>query len=98
MQRAERLALPAVGVGGFGLPHAETHSIVLPHVMRYNEPATGAKQRLIVETLGGELDPAETPAASSWGPDRLDVYARGLDGKTWHRWWDGAQWVPWEQL
>jgi maleylacetate reductase len=23
-------------LGGFGLPHAETHSIVLPHVVRYN--------------------------------------------------------------
>ena len=28
----------------------------------------------------------------------LDVYARGANGRTWHRWWDGIQWVPWEQL
>jgi len=26
-------------LGGFGLPHAETHSIVLPHAMRYNRDA-----------------------------------------------------------
>ena len=26
-------------LGGFGLPHAETHSIVLPHVVRYNHDA-----------------------------------------------------------
>jgi maleylacetate reductase len=26
-------------LGGFGLPHAETHSIVLPHAMRYNREA-----------------------------------------------------------
>jgi alcohol dehydrogenase class IV len=26
-------------LGGFGLPHAETHSIVLPHAMRYNHDA-----------------------------------------------------------
>ena len=45
-----------------------------------------------------ELDPSATPAASSWGRDRLDVFARGADGQTWHRWWDGTQWVPWEQL
>ena len=32
------------------------------------------------ESLGGELDPTETPAASSWGADRLDVYARGRTG------------------
>ena len=50
------------------------------------------------ESLGGALDPASTPAASSWGADRLDVYARGRDGATWHRWWDGVEWVPWEQL
>jgi hypothetical protein len=50
------------------------------------------------ETLGGELDPSESPAASSWGADRLDVFALGRDGRTWHRWWDGTRWVPWEQL
>ena len=49
------------------------------------------------ESLGGELDPASTPAASSSGPDRLDVYGRGVDGRVWHRWWDGTRWVPWEQ-
>ena len=26
-------------LGGFGLPHAETHSIVLPHALAYNAPA-----------------------------------------------------------
>jgi hypothetical protein len=35
--------------------------------------------------------------AAAAGPDRLDVYAQGRDGKTWHRWWDGTRWVPWEQ-
>jgi hypothetical protein len=49
------------------------------------------------ESLGGELDPAWTPASSSSGPDRLDVYGRGVDGRVWHRWWDGTRWVPWEQ-
>ena len=46
------------------------------------------------ESLGGQL--AGEPAASSAGPDRLDVFATGLDGRTWHRWWDGVQWAPWE--
>jgi sialidase-1 len=50
------------------------------------------------ESLGGELDPAGGAAASSWGPDRLDVWALGRDGRTWHRWWDGTRWVEWEQL
>jgi len=25
--------------GSFGMPHAETHTVVLPHVIRYNQPA-----------------------------------------------------------
>ena len=49
------------------------------------------------ESLGGELDPSWTPASSSSGGNRLDVYGRGRDGRTWHRWWDGTRWVPWEQ-
>ena len=44
------------------------------------------------ESLGGEL--AGDPAASSWGADRLDVFAPGRDGQLWHRFWDGTQWVP----
>jgi hypothetical protein len=39
-----------------------------------------------------------TPAASSWGPDRLDVFAMGVDGLAWHRFWDGSRWVEWERL
>jgi len=50
------------------------------------------------ESLGGELEVGVTPAASSWGADRLDVFARGRDRATWHRWWDGTRWVPWERL
>ena len=46
------------------------------------------------ELLGGELDGASTPAASSWGSDRLDVYATGRDGRMWHRWWDGTAGFP----
>ena len=38
------------------------------------------------------------PAASSWGADRIDVWAKGHDGRTWHRWWNGTEWVPWERL
>src|SRR5439155_5944952 len=33
------------------------------------------------ESLGGELDPGGRPAASSWGADRLDVFAPGRDGR-----------------
>src|SRR4029077_12482615 len=33
-------------LGGFGLPHAETHSIVLPHALRYNSVAADAMRRI----------------------------------------------------
>jgi hypothetical protein len=26
------------------------------------------------------------------------VFAEGVDGTTWHRWWDGRRWVEWERL
>jgi alcohol dehydrogenase class IV len=33
-------------LGGFGLPHAETHSVVLPHALRYNGVAGEAMRRI----------------------------------------------------
>jgi maleylacetate reductase len=44
-------------LGGLGLPHAETHAIMLPHVMRFNlEAAPEAKARL--QDALGSGDPA----------------------------------------
>jgi maleylacetate reductase len=49
-------------LGGLGLPHAETHAIMLPHVMRFNlEAAPEAKARL-QDALGSD-DPAAAVAA-----------------------------------
>ncbi|MCW2650314.1 MAG: cysteine protease [Mycobacterium sp.] len=48
------------------------------------------------ESLGGVL--TSKPSATSWGPDRIDIVARGLDSGVWHRWWDGAHWGGWESL
>lgn len=48
-------------LGGLGLPHAETHAIILPHVMRFNlAVATEARER--VAAALGSRDPAETIA------------------------------------
>ena len=44
--------------------------------------------------MGGEL--VGQPAASSWGADRIDVFANGRDGELWHIWWNGREWVPWQ--
>src|SRR4051794_4098627 len=46
--------------------------------------------------------PSASPAAVSWGPDRLDVFQRAADGAVLHKWGDGAHWLPspagWESL
>jgi len=38
--------------GAFGLPHAETHTVLLPHTMAYNAPAAPAAFARIAEALG----------------------------------------------
>ena len=48
------------------------------------------------EGLGGFL--TSSPSAVSWGPNRIDVVARGRDSAIWHRWWDGIAWRGWESL
>ena len=39
-------------LGGFGLPHAETHSIVLPHAIGYNQAAAPEAMARISKALG----------------------------------------------
>ncbi|MEU1621657.1 maleylacetate reductase [Streptomyces sp. NPDC005722] len=43
--------------GSFDLPHAQTHAVVLPHVIAYNAPAAGAAMARIGRALPGP-DPA----------------------------------------
>lgn len=47
------------------------------------------------ERLGGTL--TGEPAVASWGPGRIDVFARGTDAQLWHRWFGGT-WSRWEPL
>jgi len=44
-------------LGGLGLPHAESHAIILPHVTRFNLAAAPEAEARLAETLGGD-DPA----------------------------------------
>ncbi len=44
-------------LGGFGLPHAETHAIVLPHALRYNRDAAPEAMRRIARALGKQDAP-----------------------------------------
>lgn len=45
--------------GTFGLPHAETHTVVLPYVLAFNAPAAPAALR----ALGRALDTDDAPSA-----------------------------------
>jgi hypothetical protein len=47
------------------------------------------------ESLGGTITAG--PAASSWAPGRLDVFAKGADNALWHKWFAGG-WSGWESL
>ena len=38
------------------------------------------------------------PAACSWGPGRIDVFARGSGGEVLHKSWDGHDWSPFVSL
>lgn len=40
--------------GSFDLPHAETHAILLPHAIAYNQPAAGAELAVISDLFGGD--------------------------------------------
>jgi peptidase M23-like protein/repeat uncharacterized protein DUF346 len=42
------------------------------------------------QDLGGPI--ASPPAAASWGPNRLDLFAAGTDGQLKHKAWDGSAW------
>lgn len=50
--------------GTCGVPHGYTSCIILPHVLRYNRPASAGRQRLVAEAMGhpGE-DAADVIAA-----------------------------------
>jgi alcohol dehydrogenase class IV len=51
-------------LGAFAdVPHGHTSCVMLPHVMRYNEGATGEKQRQIAEAMGRSGAPAADAVA-----------------------------------
>jgi maleylacetate reductase len=40
--------------GGFGLPHAETHTVILPHAISYNTAAAPAAIGRVARALGAD--------------------------------------------
>jgi maleylacetate reductase len=68
-------------LGGLGLPHAETHAIILPHVARFNLAAAPDARAQLVRALDG--DPADRLATLLRGfpiPQRLSEV--GFDRRT----------------
>ncbi|MGH6675290.1 MAG: maleylacetate reductase, partial [Xanthobacteraceae bacterium] len=60
-------------LGGLGLPHAQAHAIILPHVTRFNLPAAPDAKVRLARSLGS-TDPAEALAQMLKGfpiPQRL---------------------------
>lgn len=59
--------------GSFGLPHAETHTVVLPYAMAYNAPAVPEVMGRIAEALGVDDAPGGVHdlIASLHGPTSL---------------------------
>jgi maleylacetate reductase len=53
-------------LGGLGLPHAETHAIILPHVTRFNLAVAPEAQACLAAALGGD------------GADRLAAMLSGF--------------------
>jgi hypothetical protein len=45
----------------------------------------------------GGVDPATDMAAVSWGPNRIDLFAKGTDGTLKHKLYNG-RWSTWENL
>jgi maleylacetate reductase len=58
--------------GSFGLPHAETHAVLLPHTTAYNEPAVSGLLQPIADTFKGTAGAGLWQFAKSLGaPMRL---------------------------
>jgi maleylacetate reductase len=43
--------------GSFNLPHAETHTVILPHAVAYNTPAAQEAMARVARALGAEISP-----------------------------------------
>ncbi len=61
--------------GSFGLPHAPTHTVVLPHAMAYNAPAAPEAMNAAATALGVDDAPSglQSLVAELGGPVRLDA-------------------------
>jgi hypothetical protein len=61
-------------------------------------PSQGSWEPLPLLPGGVQFTIAEAPAAVSWAPNRLDVFALGPNGTIYHTWNTGGPWPNWEAL
>ena len=66
-------------LGGFGLPHAETHAIVLPHALRYNAADAPEAMRRIARAVGKDEARDDAPAAIRELEEKLGLPLRLAD-------------------
>jgi len=83
--------------GTAGVPHGYTSCIMLPHVLRFNEPVNAARQAWVSEALGRSgataadavaaliagLELPSTLRAAGVRPDQLDIIAEGSMHDRW---------------
>ncbi|GAB3310797.1 maleylacetate reductase [Epidermidibacterium keratini] len=61
--------------GTLNMPHAETHSVVLPYVLAYNTPGAPDQTTRLAEALSAGPDPAPADALAALNQLRADVDA-----------------------
>ncbi len=71
--------------GSFNLPHAETHTVILPHAAAYNSAAASAAMARVARALGGARAEDAAPglfdlAASVSAPTSLQAIGMTADG------------------
>lgn len=64
--------MPRTLDGTLDLPHAPTHTVVLPHALGFNQPAAPQAVAALSRALGGVADPARElwELAGRWGAPR----------------------------
>ena len=65
-------------LGGFGLPHAETHSVVLPHALAYNRAAAPEAMQRIGRALGESDAPMGLWMLEKKLPVAMDLKSLGM--------------------
>jgi maleylacetate reductase len=65
-------------LGGFGLPHAETHAIVLPHALAYNRAAAPQAMQRIARALGADDAPSALWQLERKLPLAMDLKSVGM--------------------